>query len=195
MLICLSCSHIKLCVKNCLSVIIFPFFVPLAAMNISQPGVPAYSPCGLKWLRRRDSNPRPSAYEADEITASTTPHYYGAPGWIRTCTLRFLRPFPLPVGIQERYGDPRETRTRISRIKSPVSYQLDERIMELPVGFEPTVFCLQGSCITIVLQEHIGDPRETRTRISRIKSPVSYQLDERIILVSRVGIQPTSRSP
>ena len=67
--------------------------------------------------------------------------------------------------------------------------------MELPVGFEPTVFCLQGSCITIVLQEHIGDPRETRTRISRIKSPVSYQLDERIILVSRVGIQPTSRSP
>ena len=107
----------------------FPFFEPLAAMNISQPGVPAYSPCVLKWLLRRDSNPRPSAYEADEITASTTPHYYGAPGWIRTCTLRFLRPFPLPVGIQEQFGDPRETRTRTCRIKSPVSYQLDERII------------------------------------------------------------------
>lgn len=142
MLICLSCSHIKLCVKNCLSVIIFPFFVPLAAMNISQPGVPAYSPCGLKWLRRRDSNPRPSAYEADEITASTTPHYWCS--WLDS-NLHF------------------------------------------------TVFKTVSS--TCWDTGAIGDPRETRTRISRIKSPVSYQLDERIILVSRVGIQPTSRSP
>ena len=45
--------------------------------------------------------------------------------------------------------------------------------MELPVGFEPTIRCLQGRCITVVLQEHDGDPREIRTHTSRIKSPVS----------------------
>ena len=67
--------------------------------------------------------------------------------------------------------------------------------MELPVGFEPTVRCLQGSRVTIAPQEHIGDPREIRTHISRIKRPVSYQLDERIILVSRAGFQPALRSP
>ena len=66
--------------------------------------------------------------------------------------------------------------------------------MELPVGFEPTIRCLQGRCISVMLQEHVGDPRETRTHISRIKSPVSYQLDERI-MVSRAGFQPAFRSP
>ena len=66
--------------------------------------------------------------------------------------------------------------------------------MELPVGFEPTVYCLQGSRVTVALQEHDGDPREIRTHISRIKRPVSYQLDERI-MVSRAGIQPAFRSP
>ena len=70
-----------------------------------------------------------------------------------------------------------------------------ENHMELPVGFEPTVRCLQGSRVTIAPQEHIGDPREIRTHISRIKRPVSYQLDERIILVSRAGFQPALRSP
>ena len=69
-----------------------------------------------------------------------------------------------------------------------------ENHMELPVGFEPTIHCLQGSCITVVLQELSGDPREIRTHISRIKRPVSYQLDERI-MVSRAGIQPAFRSP
>ena len=67
--------------------------------------------------------------------------------------------------------------------------------MELPVGFEPTVYCLQGSRVTVALQELNGDPREIRTHISRIKRPVSYQLDERIILVSRAGFQPALRSP
>ena len=66
--------------------------------------------------------------------------------------------------------------------------------MELPVGLEPTIHCLQGSCVAIALQELIGDPREIRTHISRIKRPVSYQLDERI-MVSRAGIQPAFRSP
>ena len=129
MLICLSCSHIKLCVKNCLSVIIFPFFVPLAAMNISQPGVPAYSPCGLKWLRRRDSNPRPSAYEADELTTATTPHCIWC-SWLDS-NLHFtvFKTASSTCWDTGAIGDPRGIRTHISRIKSPVSYQLDERII------------------------------------------------------------------
>ena len=46
-----------------------------------------------------------------------------------------------------------------------------ENHMELPVGFEPTIRCLQGRCITVVLQEHDGIPCRNPTRISESVAP------------------------
>ena len=106
-----------------------------------------------------------------------------APSWIKSMR-RYSIVMVIPVGF--------EPTSPGLKVRYPSVRREDH--MELPVGFEPTIHCLQGRCVTVALQEQIGDPREIRTHTSRIKSPVSYQLDERI-MVSRVGIQPTFRSP
>ena len=142
MLICLSCSHIKICEKNCLRVIVISFLV---------------------------SSSFDEYITARRLCIFTLWFKNGCGVGIRTCTLRFLRPFPLPVGIQEQFGDPRETRTRTCRIKSPVSYQLDERI--------------------------IWSSQSDLNRQSSAYKAAALPLCYRSLMVSRVGIQPTFRSP
>ena len=74
----------------------------------------------------------------------------------------------------EYVGDPLrfELRSAGLRVRCPTVRR--ENHMELPVGFEPTIHCLQGSRVSFAPQEHIyeeirlviGDSRETRTHIN-----------------------------
>lgn len=56
------------------------------------------------WQRRWDSNPHALEHRSQIpacISNFITPLYFGAPGEIRTHTVRILSPSPLPVGIRE----------------------------------------------------------------------------------------------
>jgi hypothetical protein len=75
--------------------------------------------CGA-WHPRGDSNTQSRVW--NPLASPSATGAYGAPGWIRTCTVRLLRPLSLPVGLQA-HG-------RLGRIRTDTGHGLS--VLPLP---------------------------------------------------------------
>ena len=82
---------------------------------------------------------------------------------------------------REPYGTPKENRTLIGGLEDRCSVRWTIGVDGIPCKARTYIFRFVGEDSIRWTNGTYGDPRGTRTHIARIKSPVSYRLDQRII--------------